>query len=122
MFRSFAVLIIALTFVVGPGWFVPTALDCPRCAEHCPMKKPKLGCHSEHGAQAPCRSGQRFASGACDHGTAVAPLSREVALSIPAAPLRADETPSALVDVARLSPEAPILDPPLDPPRSRFSA
>jgi hypothetical protein len=122
MLPSLAVLIVALSIAIGPGSFVPLAVECPRCADHCPMKKPKVGCHSADGAHAPCHSGPRFASGACGHGTAAATVSREVALVIPTAPPRAAEAVEHFAEIARLSPEAPTLDPPLDPPRSRFSA
>jgi hypothetical protein len=122
MLRSLGILIVALSLVAGPGWFVPLAVECPRCADHCPMKKPRLGCHSKQGSHAPCHSGPRFASSACSHGMAAAAFEREVALLVPPSPPQAADAAKPLFEIARLSPDAPTIDPPLDPPRFRFSA
>jgi hypothetical protein len=122
MFRSLGILLIALSLLAGPGSILPFGVECPRCADHCPMKKPRLPCHSEAGSHVPCHSGPRLASGPCTHGSPIAPPSPELALLVPpSAPIALQRTaPPSAVDVA--SPEAPTLDPPLDPPRFRFAA
>ena len=121
MLRSLAGLLIALALAIGPEAFRPFAVECPRCTDHCPMKKRELPCHSKSGSHLPCHSGPRLAAGACTHPSPTAPLSRELALLVPPRSPLAIESTAILAPLASPSPQAPTLEPPIDPPRFWFA-
>jgi len=85
------------------------------------MKKPRLPCHSQEASHLPCHSGPRFATDGCSHGATVAPLSREFVLLTPQSSPRAADFGNRLSRFTTDAPEAPVLEPPIDPPRFRFA-
>jgi len=111
MLRSLGILLVALS-LLGPSSLVPVARECPRCAEHCPMKKPRLPCHSATG----------LAIAGCSHEPSTGvELARDVGLLLPPPASFAAEVAARVAPVVALSPDSPLLEPPVDPPRVSFA-
>jgi hypothetical protein len=122
--RPLAIVLVALALLFGQGSLLPRIVECPRCADHCPMtkhqKKERLGCHSK-AERLPCHSAARWASGGCGHGAEAPPLSRDLALvALPPAGAPAAVV-SRFVAAPPAAPAAPAAEPPTDPPRSTFA-
>ena len=112
MLRSLGILLIALS-LVGPSSLLRLARECSRCAEHCPMKKPRL----------PCQSATGSAISSCSHQHAsAAPLVRDLALLIPRSFAISSEAATRFTALTALSPDTPLLEPPTDPPRFSSAA
>jgi hypothetical protein len=110
-------LLVALVVLLQPAGGV-NVVSCPRCAEHCPMKTPRLPCH-EANSPMPCHdgSGARWVAG-CAHSSgalpatpvrAVLPPIRDAALSLASSPVS---------DEPVHTPPPVFLEPPTDPPRT----